>query len=155
VPVDLLGAIVDMIAAARFNLFLAGPFWDAPTLEEIGLAIRARLTEGARVRLLGRFGHTLDAVTRNALAALVSHGYCSVLDWYEPSAMDPLGSRTFHLKAVIVDEGARAYLGTANLTKSCLRSRLEVGILLQGTDASDLVPVVNLVLQLAKPITEP
>jgi len=153
--VDLRGAIVDMIAAARFHLVLASPFWDAPTLEEISLAIRTRLTEGVRVRFLGRFEHTLDAVTRTALAALVSHGNCSVLDWYEPSATDPLGSRTFHFKAVIVDEGARAYLGTANLTKSGLRSRLELGVLLQGADASHLASVVDLVLQLARPITEP
>jgi phosphatidylserine/phosphatidylglycerophosphate/cardiolipin synthase-like enzyme len=149
---DLRGAVVDLAAAAQHDLVLASPFWDAATVDDIGPVLEGRLDAGVRVRLLGRFERGIGADVRNAIAPLIAHPACKLLGWFEPSEGDPFGARTFHFKAAIADGGARGYLGTANFTESGLRSRLELGVLLEGETARRLADVVDAVLSLAHPI---
>lgn len=145
------GAVVDLVAGARQDLVLVSPFWGAATLDEIGSVVLRRLAAGTCVRLLGRFGARMPASVRDALARLASHPGCRLLGWYEQSGKDPFGARTFHFKAAVADRGARAYLGTENFTASGLRSRLEIGVLLEGKTSRRLAEVVEAVPTLARP----
>lgn len=147
---DLRGAVVDIAAAARHDLILASPFWDAATLEELKPLICQRLDGGTGVRLLGRFPKGVPRNARPALDSLAAHPLCEVLSWNEPAQADVFGTTTFHFKAAIADRGARAYLGTANFTASGLRSRLELGVLLDGASARKLHDVVDAVLRVSR-----
>ncbi len=148
---DLRGAVVDLVAQSSRDVVLASPFWDGATLQEIGPVLARRLENGVSVRLLGRFDREVTPEVRTALARLAAHRECQLLTWYEPTADDPFGARTFHFKAAIADGGSRAYLGTANFTASGLRSRFEMGVLLEGDVAKRLARVVEAVLILARP----
>lgn len=106
------------------------------------------------LRLLGWFDNRTPNDIQESLLTLRAYDQCQVLSWYETSASDPFGTSTFHLKAAVVD-GNRGYLGTANFTVAGLRSRLELGILLQGQAAQRLAAVTDAVLSLARPVTWP
>lgn len=148
---DLRAVIVDLIASAREELVLASPFWDDDTVAEIGPLLARRLDTGARVELLGRFGSRGVAVGPE-LTQLAMHPRCRLHGWYDLDPDDQFGSRTFHFKAVVADGGTRAYLGTANLTVSGLRSRMEIGTLLTGAVARQLAEMIRIVLSLARPV---
>jgi phosphatidylserine/phosphatidylglycerophosphate/cardiolipin synthase-like enzyme len=75
---------------------------------------------------------------------------CSILSWFEGSGSD---TQTFHFKAISADRGTRAYLGSANMTVSSLRSRMELGVVLTGKVAEELDRVLRVVLTLASPIS--
>jgi len=54
---------------------------------------------------------------------------CSILSWYEGAGTE---TQVFHFKAVSADTGQRAYMDSANMTVSSLRSRMELGVILRG-----------------------
>jgi phosphatidylserine/phosphatidylglycerophosphate/cardiolipin synthase-like enzyme len=150
---DLRGVIVDLVAAAREDLVMASPFWDRQTLDEIGPLLLRRLEDGVRVRLLGRFGAQMSTSVSEALAPFTTYPGFRLVSWYHQSSGDPFASQTFHFKAAVADRGARAYLGTANFTVAGLRSRLEIGVLLEGETARRLSDIINVVLALGRPVS--
>lgn len=150
---DLRGVIVDLVAAAREDLVIASPFWDRLTIDEIEPLLLRRLEAGVNVTILGRFDSRMPASVRNAFARFTVHPGFRLVSWYEQNPGDPFGAHTFHFKAVVADKGKRAYLGTANFTASGLRSRFEIGVLLEGETARRLDDIVKFVLTLARPVS--
>ncbi len=145
---DLRSGMLDVIAGAQHSLLVASPFWDAGTTKEIATLIKKKLNNGASVTILGRFNHDLPPPVRVELRKIAAEPNCSVLSWFEGTGND---TQTFHFKAVIADRGAKAYLGSANMTVSSLRSRMELGLVLSGAVAEELDRVLRVVLTLSSP----
>lgn len=147
---DLRAGIVSVVAGARYRLVLASPFWDVSTAEEIGGLARRRVDAGVRVDILGRFDAKDEA--KSYLGRLFSG--CKgvrIFRWYEPTpARDAV--TTFHFKAVVADEGSRAYVGTANLTRSSLRSTMELGFVLGGMEGQAVARIVDAVINLSEQV---
>lgn len=150
---DLRGVIMDLVAGAREDLVIASPFWDRLTLDEIGPLLLRRLEAGVSVRLLSRFGAQMPSNVRDAFVRFSMYPGFRLVSWYEQSNGDPFGAHTFHFKAAVADGGKRAYLGSANFTTSGLRSRFEIGVLLEGEKAQRLADIINVVVALAQPIS--
>jgi len=142
--------MLDVIAAAKQSLLIASPFWDAVTSEEIATLAKKKLRGGVSVTLLGRFSRDLPASVRNELRKIAEEPNCSILSWFEGSGSD---TQTFHFKAISADRGTRSYLGSANMTESSLRSRMEIGLVFTGKVAKELDRVLRVVLTLASPIS--
>lgn len=138
--------MLDVIAAAEQSLLIASPFWDATTSEEISKLVRKKLVAGVDVIILGRFTRDLPGPVRSGLRKISSHPNISILSWFEGSGAD---TQTFHFKAISADRGTRAYLGSANMTESSLRSRMEIGVVLRGKVAEELDRVLRIVMTLA------
>lgn len=147
---DLRSGLLDVIAAAQHSLLIASPFWDAGTSDEIATLAGKKLGAGVSVTILGRFARDLDPAVRAELRRIVADPNCSILSWFEGSGAD---TQTFHFKAISADGGARAYLGSANMTVSSLRSRLELGVVLTGKVARELDQVLRVVVTLASPFS--
>ncbi len=147
---DLRAALLDVAASARSRIVLASPFWDQDTALEMVELLSRRLEAGVAVDILGRFGGQRDGDAALLLSRLASNSRCRLYGWYEPSPLDPFGVQTFHFKATVADDGVKAYLGTANLTISGLRSRMELGVVLAGEPARRLSAIVDVALQLAR-----
>lgn len=147
---DLRSGMLDVIAAAGQSLLIASPFWDAATSEEIAKLAKKKLAAGVSVVILGRFTRDLPAPVRSELRKIASHPNCSVLSWFEGSGAD---TETFHFKAITADRGTRAYLGSANMTQSSLRSRMEIGVVLMGKVAEELDRVLRVVLTVASKLS--
>ena len=77
-----------------------------------------------------------------------SGGEFEGLDEYVQNATEP-DSEDF--KAISADRGHRGYMGSANMTISSLRSRMELGVILRGTAAAQLDRILRVVVTMAAP----
>jgi phospholipase D-like protein len=146
---DLRSSLLDVIAFARQSLIVASPFWDAGTAADMVSLVRKKLAAGTQVSILGRFSRDLPAEVRAQLEKVIHDPACSVLSWFEGAGTE---TQTFHFKAISADHGQRAYLGSANMTVSSLRSRMELGVILSGAIAKQLDRVLRVVLTMATPV---
>lgn len=150
--VDMRAHLLEIIASAKSWIALASPFWDAETAGEIGEVLSRRLEAGVSVDILGRFEEK-DPGMRQLQDRLGGYDHCQLFAWSETSPADRFRKQTFHFKAVVSDDGGKAYLGTANLNVAGLRSRMELGVILEGNVASQLAQIVKVTLSIARPIS--
>jgi hypothetical protein len=146
---DLRSSLLDVIATAKQSLIVASPFWDAGTTAEMVSLARKKLAAGVQVGLLGRFSRDLPADVRSELRKIAREDGCSILSWFEGTGA---GTQTFHFKAASADRGQRGYMGSANMTFSSLRSRMELGVILAGNAAAQLDRILRVVITMASPI---
>lgn len=147
--VDLRAALFTMIAGAHRRIVLASPFWDRLTVGELGELLGRRIEAGVQVDLLAR----LESETSEDYLALIDtlalNGRVRLFRWYEPGNHGDRPIQTFHFKAACIDDGVQGYLGSANMTMTGLRSRLELGVILQGGPAVALARILDTVLAVA------
>lgn len=148
---DLRSSLLDVLASAKQSLIVASPFWDAATTAEMVSLARKKLSSGVQVSLLGRFSRELSADVRSELAKIAGAPGCAILSWFEGTGME---TQTFHFKAISADRGNRGYMGSANMTVSSLRSRMELGVILTGNAAAQLDRILRVVMTLATRISE-
>lgn len=146
---DLRATLVDLALSARDRIVLAAPFWDSATATELSDLLERRLEAGVRVDILARSARTTGDGYPVLEARLSRHPRVRLYRWYERNSEDVFGTQTFHFKAVVIDDGARAYLGSANMTAGGLRSRMELGVELQGESAHRLAQVIDIILGVA------
>lgn len=146
---DLRAGLWDVISGARESLVIASPFWDVVVAQEVGELLEARMRRGLKCVILGRFSNADERVALPKLERLAASGEIKILTWFDGDATN---RETFHFKAASADRGKLAYLGSANMIRSSLRSRMELGVLLRGQPAQDLDAVLSVVLTIAKPI---
>jgi len=149
IAVDLRAAILDVIASAESRLVLASPFWDSETLSELTPLLERRMESGVDVTALGRFRQKEMISLSANLQKLMHHPNFRAVSWF--NVVNGAVS-TFHFKTVIADGGQKAYLGTANLTASGLRSRLEVGSIWSGDIAHGLAALVDTVISIGSTV---
>jgi hypothetical protein len=145
---DLRASIVNVVAAATYRLVLASPFWDVSTALDIGGLARRRVDAGVRLDILGRFDAKDEAKSHLDRLFAGCKGV-RVFRWYEPTQSGDAVT-TFHFKVVVADEGARAYVGTANLTRSSLRSTMELGFIVGGTQGRAVARIVDAVINISE-----
>lgn len=146
---DLRSGMFDVIANASESLILASPFWDAGTTAEMISLVQKKLAAGVHASVLGRFSRDLPPSVRSELRKVATTPNCEILSWFEGSGSD---TETFHFKAVSADRGLKAYMGSANMTVSSLRSRMELGVILTGTAAAELDRILRVVITMASPV---
>lgn len=146
---DLRASLIDMIASANSSLFLAAPFWDEDTINDICPVLERRLQNGIHVDLLGRFSEIKSKQAIQRIKDLLMYPQCRAFNWNHFLAEDRFGTQTFHFKCLISDSGQQAYLGSANFTTASLRSRMELGVLLTGKEAGLLWEIMKEVLSVA------
>jgi phosphatidylserine/phosphatidylglycerophosphate/cardiolipin synthase-like enzyme len=150
--IDMRSALIDLIATAREWLILASPFWDTETVTELAETLSRRLEAGVKVDILGRFDEKNNHVMRTLQSRLGGYERCQLFAWHEVDSSDWQKTQTFHFKALVADNGAKAYLGTANFTTSGLRSRMELGVILEGEAAQRLAQIIKVTLNVARPL---
>lgn len=149
---DLRASLMDLIAAAKKRVVLASPYWDAETADELFTLLSRRTALGIAVDLLGRtVGHTDEAGrVLSDLAQRLGPAHCTARGWARRAASAPFGLQTFHFKAAVSDNGAAAYLGSANFTTGGLRSRMELGVIARGDVARAISRVLDAALNEAR-----
>ncbi len=146
---DLRAALFDLIASARTRVIVASPFWDSATADEMSELFNKRLSSGVLVDVLGRANNSLGNEYMALAKRFTSYSGIRFYNWYEPNSEDPFGTQTFHFKAAAVDNGNKAYLGSANMTSGGLRSRMELGVVLRGSTATTLAHILDIVLSIS------
>jgi phosphatidylserine/phosphatidylglycerophosphate/cardiolipin synthase-like enzyme len=146
--IDMRAAIVNLISSAITRLVLVSPFWDLDTAQDLSELLLRRVEAGVHVDLLGRFEED-DLVLSTLKRTIGQSKICQIFAWSNPDPHDRFGKQTFHFKCIVADNGAHSYVGSANFTESGLRSRMELGVILDGPIGTELAKCVDLTLSLA------
>jgi hypothetical protein len=145
---DLRAGLWDVIAGARESLVIASPFWDSAVAQEVATLLEPRMRRGLNCVILGRFSNAGERAALPNLKKLTRCGQIRIMSWFDG---DEDNRETFHFKAASADRGRLGYLGSANMIRSSLRYRMELGVLLRGSPAEELDAVLQVVLGIAKP----
>lgn len=147
---DIRSELLDLISNASRSIIIASPFWDGTTSTDLVALLEKRAQAGVELTLLGRFSVELHRSVRAELQRISQSPKCRILSWFETSGTE---TETFHFKAISVDQGRAAYIGSANMTASSLRSRMELGLILKDDLAAQLDRVLRISIAMAKPMT--
>ncbi|HEY5923763.1 MAG TPA: phospholipase D-like domain-containing protein [Kofleriaceae bacterium] len=121
-PINARERIIDLIESAQSTLEIESMQFADPAVRE---AVKARALAGVATRVM-----LADAnwITANAYAAQFLEDLSVPVKWMPH----------MHTKVIVVD-GARAYLGSENLSSNSLDNNREVGVIV--TDPSELAPL--------------
>jgi phosphatidylserine/phosphatidylglycerophosphate/cardiolipin synthase-like enzyme len=119
--------LIGLVVGADQWIRLFTPFLDARGIEPLAFALAAATKRGVEVCI----GYRLEADRTHAIARLLETmriegdpDRCEIVSFS--------GDQFPHLKLLIVD-GVRAYIGSANITYAGLTKNYEVGALVDGT----------------------
>lgn len=127
------GVIVGQIERARRSLLLAAPFVDASALQFLGSPLLAAAERGIQVRILTS-ADSAPVVRELGERWPTCGGRPLVVAITPATALSTLGS---HAKVVIAD-GERAYVGSANLTAAGFGRHVEIGVEIEGAEVEEL-----------------
>jgi phosphatidylserine/phosphatidylglycerophosphate/cardiolipin synthase-like enzyme len=145
-------SMADLIAGAARTIVVMTPFLDARG-SVILKTLLDRAHDDAQVTIILR---NLGRPERKDYPV----GFPLILDWLrkrrvavfdyslQNSPVAPI--ETFHAKLLIAD-GVRAYVGSANMTGASFESSMEMGVILSGEAARQLSRFVEVVVRCAKP----
>jgi phosphatidylserine/phosphatidylglycerophosphate/cardiolipin synthase-like enzyme len=119
-PINSRDRLVALIESATTSIDIESMQYDDSAVEK---AIQDRKAAGVNVRVLLAAPSWISA-NATAGSALVSQGFAA--RW--------LGSPDVHVKAIVVD-GARAYLGSENISYTSLTKNREIGIIHEDSAA--------------------
>jgi phosphatidylserine/phosphatidylglycerophosphate/cardiolipin synthase-like enzyme len=123
-PINSRPRILDLINSAQSTLTIESMQFADYAVRD---AVKARVQAGVAVRVLIAVAGWIDA---NASAATFLKGLGVTVKWIPH----------LHTKVIVAD-GARAYLGSENLSQTSLDKNREVGLVV--TDASSIAPLVT------------
>jgi len=140
--------IVDLIIRAESEIIIVSPFFDEKGLEKISRPLLDKLLMKVRVEIVTR-SYKNNASNFKFLQQLINQAYAkktieylSIFE-YQNMNTDEYASDTFHAKTMIIDEGKKAYLGSANFTGWGLDEQFELGVLLEGGSAKILHEMIR------------
>ena len=151
-------SIAGLFAGAARSIVVMTPFLD----QRGGSILRTlleRVHDDVQITLILRY---LDRVARSDYPV----GFPLIVDWlrerrvrvfnYSLEQFPGAQIETFHAKLILVD-GARAYVGSANMTGSSFETSVELGVILDGEASRQLSHLVEVILRCATswPLTPP
>lgn len=145
-------SMADLIAGAARSIGVMTPFLDLRG-GTILKTLLERAHDDVQVTLILR---NLDRPERKDYPV----GFPPILDWlrqrqvavydYSLEHFPDAPIETFHAKLLLVD-GVRAYVGSANMTGASFESSMELGVILSGEAARQLSRFMEVVVRCAKP----
>lgn len=139
---DLDGHLRGLLSSARSRLVILMPYLSRVGVESLRPAIAASAQRGVAIRLV--CDPTQDSFVADGLAALVE-GADGELIRLRVRVLRPRTEAVgfAHAKLVVVD-GERGYLGSANFSRRGLEKNFELGVALARQEAADLERLVDL-----------
>lgn len=133
----LLGVIRRTLLESKSHVVILNPFFDEGGVTEIIDNLKELLNRGIRVSIVTRYLSGKNDKNRKLLKALLENSFVHKhLKLYE--FVSDKGWKDLHAKAIIIDNGERAYVGSANLTNFSLGENFEIGVLIEGIEAKRL-----------------
>jgi phosphatidylserine/phosphatidylglycerophosphate/cardiolipin synthase-like enzyme len=128
------GVIISQIEQARRSLLLAAPFVDASALRFLGPPLLTAAGRGVQIRMLTSADSAPAVRELGDRWPADSAGGPLVVAITSATTLSTLGS---HAKVVVAD-GERAYVGSANLTAAGLGRHVELGVEIEGVEVQEL-----------------
>lgn len=142
-------AILDLITSAHKEIIILNPFFDKNGVELLSAEVYKKLSQGVSIHIITRYSGDKNINNRKSLNKMIEYmrsisNYKKILRIYDYNYENEIyKSKTFHAKAIIVDEGIKAYIGSANLTGWGLDEQLELGTLIEDKNAQVLYNIIE------------
>ncbi|WP_323174102.1 phospholipase D-like domain-containing protein [Natrialba sp. PRR66] len=143
--------LLELCGRASCRIVLLSPFIESEGVEWLIPGLRSAIQRGVSIDFISK-DLEMGSPNSHALDSLINAdqgqtpGSLRIFDYYEPPEdreVYPL--YTLHCKLLLVD-GERAYIGSANFTENAFSRYLEVGTILEGTQVAGLVDLADHVL---------
>ncbi len=151
-------ALIRLIAEAERDLWIVNPFFDEYGAQRILPPMIGAARSGVKVCILGRqLGKDArqgsGAAIWDIASVFAAEELASMIEIRDLYRQDEQGRQLYalHTKMMIADESI-AYIGSANLTRHCLRSNFELGVILRGEGVQPLSDLTRSLWHEAKPI---
>jgi phosphatidylserine/phosphatidylglycerophosphate/cardiolipin synthase-like enzyme len=128
------GVIIGQIERARRSLLLAAPFVDVSALQFLGPPLLTAAERGVQVRMLTSADSAPVVRELGERWPVDGTGGPLAVTTTPATTLSTLGS---HAKVVVAD-GERAYVGSANLTAAGLGRHVELGVEIEGAEVQEL-----------------
>ena len=140
---DLDQLLRDLILSANSTALLVAPYLSASGMRSIKDALAVAARKGAFIRIVTGALDANGGLNRRALAELVDgeSGITIGSRLRVLCASSPL-PELVHAKLIVVD-GARGYLGSANLSRRGLEFNFEIGVSLNSYQAKTIVDLIS------------
>ena len=150
-------ALIRLIAEAKRDLWIVNPFFDEYGAQHILPSMIGAAGSGVKIWILGRqlgnnVGQGSSTAVWNIASAFADEKLASMIEIRDFYRQDEQGRQLYalHTKMMIADESI-AYIGSANLTRHCLCSNFELGVILRGEGVLPLSDLVKSLWDEAKP----
>jgi len=147
---SLAASLHRLITEAKKEIIILNPFFEQIGFNRLESALLAAANHGVVITIITQQLKELTSINRRVLHALsqkaTSEGISDRLSFYEYQQGD-VGRTTMaaHAKILLAD-GEKAYLGSANLTEYGMARQVEVGVILQGSPVQLLHQIFRAVL---------
>lgn len=136
--------LVEMVDQAKESIVLVFPFIDAIGVQEMAPAIERSFSRGVKVVLLTRYLSNADSPNAQFVSRLLrAPGGDRHFEAINISSDGDPRRELLHAKVLLVDGGARGYVGSANLTGSAFGDSIEIGVVVYGAAAASVAELVS------------
>lgn len=143
--------LLELCGHASRRIVLLSPFIESEGIEWLIPGLRSAIQRGVSVDFISK-DLEVGSANSHAVDSLITAdqeqtpGSLRIFDYYEPSdEREAYPLYTLHAKLLLVD-GERAYIGSANFTENAFTRYLEVGTILEGDQIAGLVDLADHVL---------
>lgn len=137
---DLDQLCTDLLCSARIRVTLVSPFWSPQGTALLASSLAVAAERGALIRLVADNETSSDALSTSIASIRASELGAVILP-----RLRVLKTREafpfIHAKLILVD-GSRGYLGSANLTTGGLRRNFELGVRLDSSQTEALEQMI-------------
>lgn len=140
------GNLLELIRSAEDDLVLMSPFLSERAYERLRPALHTAADNGADITLITRYLTYGEEDYNRQFVRVVRDDARLAPQTATYEYIDDDTWTTFHAKIVIAD-GVRAYLGTANLTHRGLGDNLELGVIFRDETTARLSSLISTLMQ--------
>lgn len=142
--------LLGLCRESEDSLVLVSPYLEVGGIDWLFPGLEGALERGVDLTLVSREleegGANFRAIERLVKAAEECEGRLAVYDYYQPRSDSDKPLYTLHSKLLLADDDV-AYLGSANFTRYGFSENLEVGVVLEGGDVSQLGKLLRHVIE--------
>jgi len=131
-------ALMRLAAEADRDLWIVNPFFDEYGAQRLLPSMIGAAKSGTNIWILGRqlgsaSGPESNTAVKEIASAFIAEDLAMMIEIRDFYRQDEQGRQVYalHTKMMIADNSI-AYIGSANLTKHCLRNNFELGVILRG-----------------------
>lgn len=136
--------LIRLINSADSELLITNPYFDQETMQEINKPLAYAEKHGVEIKMLLRSDEVPEEPS--ALIETLKHGELRKFGGRERDKKYFL-----HSKLLIAD-GERAYIGSANLTTTSLGANSEIGVIIDGEEIKEVKKYFDILWDEAKPV---
>lgn len=136
--------IIRLINSADSELLITNPYFDKESMRKINKPLSYAEKHGVEIKMLLRADEVPD--DPSVMIDTLKHGELRKFGGKEDD------ERYFLHSKLLVADGRRAYIGSANLTSTSLGSNSEIGVIIEGDEISELKKYFDILWDEARPV---